>query len=1088
MDLLKFLENQKVKLAVGNLTLGRKNNFREVFFEGGSVYMVGDNFSGKVAVSRLIELKILGTTVSFEKLETMIVTMHLAKRLLPHALFEEGLINEEQFRLSAEEHIREELIDLLIRISGSFHFQDGRVPESLLKGDEITARIPVQLADVLSEMKRRLTIMAKFDLLVPSHEEIFVLTEKGMAAKQERKDDLVLQRVFDLIDGLRDMQSILSDTYFFAFPVISLIAKSLEDGLVKKTIHPELKGLSTHTFTRQDAEHYLPYYKNAVKYGVDELAARERLAVLYEKVERAEEAVIQYNFIGDAMYRMHQSGKAIKAYQRALQLRPGEILITDKITRIYREAAAEELEKGNIDQAIQFFQDALLVRPEAQEIFSDIVLLLIKERKLTDLAALCDRLVIAGKKMENREMAIHACRHIILQLPRNAAFRKKIINLYVDFGMIPEASMEMQVLARQYLERGQMPKAREMLEKMRRVGAGLKETRDLELQMTGPQMRKRSHATLRIFSLFTLFFLFYQAWGFYIWSTLRNTGAVAEAAVHEVANKSSYEASVEEIHAVELARKCEAFVHDFPASLFRGEAQALGSKLKVRVEQLHSTRVERIRAALLEARKNAIEGERDLALKALKPVLALGSDDPFHAEAEALALQVNKHPQSARDLHDEAEELKLHKDWKGVFRTYRKLVTTYPQSKLSAGIQLPVLLKSRPPGAIVLEVVGPETRKPLGATPHVVWLPSGETLQIEVTAEGHATIKSEVSEADGGEKVLVLPRKPRWVKNIDGALAAPPTIADRVVICGTSKGTVISLNASTGEPFWPEYHNAGQSIVAPAVLTGDRLFTVWSDRRVLVMTAVSSEATPAAGNRLHVSADIPLPSLASTSIHLLSGSPLFVIGTLSGELHAYHAETGAHAWSLALEAVAVEIRDLERDLLVTTAKGQLLRVQTDPRRVVWRNDTVCPDGILQAMPLQTNVLAVTRRNDFIYLDLVTGKAQPGVPILVNVTLHVNPRERKVFAIDRSGTISLLSPETAKPLNSQALKLHPPFATPLPGALVVLREDRKGFVVVDSERLEVSWTAEAKKIITVIAGNEKHIVSLTEDGKLSLYGR
>lgn len=1088
MDLLKFLENQKIKLAVGNLTLGRKNNFREAFFEGGSVYMVGDNFSGKVAVSRLIEQGILGTIVSVEKLETMIVTMNLAKRLVPHSLFEEGLISEEQFMRSAEEHILEELVEILIRISGSFHFQDGRVPESLLKGDEITARIPVQLVDLLAEIKRRLTLTAKLELLVPSHEEIFVLTEKGMAAKQERKGDLVLQRVFDLIDGMRNLQSILRDTYFFAFPVISLVAKSLEDGLVKKTIHPELKGLSTHTFTRQDAEHYLPYYKNAVKYGVDELAARERLAVLYEKVDRVEEAVIQYNFIGDAMYRMHQSGKAIKAYQRALQLRPGEILITDKITRIYREAAAEELEKGNVDQAIQFFQDALLVRPEAQEIFSDLVLVLIRERKLTDLAALCDRMVLAGKKMENREMAIHACRHVILQLPRNAAFRKKIINLYVDFDMIPEASTEMQALARQYIERGQMPKAREMLEKMRRVGAGLKETRDLELQMTGPQTRKRSHATLRIFSLFTLLFLFYQAWGFYIWTTLRNTGAVAEAAVHEVANPSSYEASVEEIRAVNLARKCEAFVHDFPVSLFRGEAQALGAKLKVRVEQLHSTRVERIRAALLEARKSAIEGEKKSAQNALDPILKLGSDDPFHIEAKALALQVNKHSQSARELQDEAEELKLHKDWKGVFRTHQKLVTAYPQSKLSAGIQLPVLLKSSPPGASVLEVVGPETREPLGVTPHVVWLPPGETLHIEVSAEGHATLKAEVSEADGGEKVLVLPRKPRWVKNVEGTLAATPTIAGGMVIVGTSKGAILSLNASTGEPFWPEYHNAGQSIVAPAVLTGDRLFTVWSDRRVLVMTAVSSEATPAAGHRLHVAADILLPSLASTSIHLLSGSPLFVIGTRSGELHAYHAETGAHAWALALEAVAVDIRDLERDLLVSTANGMLLRVQTDPRRVVWRNDTVCPDGILQAMPLQTNVLAVTRRNDFVYLDSETGKVLRGVPILGNITLHVNPKERKVFAIERSGTISLLSPETAKPLNSQTLKLHPHSTTPLPGAIVVLREDRKGFVVVDSESLEVSWTAEAKKPIAVIAGNEKHIVSLTEDGKLSLYER
>ena len=51
-----------------------------------------------------------------------------------------------------------------------------------------------------------------------------------------------------------------------------------------------------------------------------------------------------------------------------------------------------------------------------------------------------------------------------------ACSRKKLINLYLDFDMNEEAVAEMEGCIEQYLSRGQVAKAEELVEKMRRSG------------------------------------------------------------------------------------------------------------------------------------------------------------------------------------------------------------------------------------------------------------------------------------------------------------------------------------------------------------------------------------------------------------------------------------------------------------------------------------------------------------------------------------------------------------------------------------------------------------------------------------------
>ncbi|MBI4601511.1 MAG: hypothetical protein HY721_06060, partial [Planctomycetes bacterium] len=670
MDILKFLESQTRKKTVGTLTLGKRKSFREVFFQGESVYLVGDRFSGKVALSKLAELGIPGRRVSAAELEAVIAETDRTRNLVASALRERGLLDDAEFLAAAQENLFEDLLELLFTGSGSFCFQEGRVPEYILSGEDVAVRVPLSAEAAAAELRRRAQLLPALEVLVPSREEILVLTEKGLGLRQRGEGDAVLRRLLELVDGLRDLGSIIDASCLHEIPAISQVARALETGAAKKTIHPELKGLSTHTCTREEAERYLPHLKNAVKYGVDELAGRERLAVVYEKLGCVDEAVIQYNFVGDALYRAGKASKAIKAYQRALALKPTEVLVAHKITGIYSKAAEEEIAAGNTAQAVAFLQGALKLRPEDPDVFARLLQLLVREQKLQDLAGVCDFVAAHARRTGNPEAAIQAYRGVLQELPRSAAFRKKLINLYLDFGLNAEATQEMQALASDYVERGQAGKAQELVEKMRKVGTGGREARQLERRVTASLAQDRRRAPPRLFLAFAACFLAYQVWSYGIWTDLRRGAATAQASGEPALGLAP---AAEEASCLEAARRCEAFIAGFPFSLFRPEAERLLALQRERGGGLAARREERARRILLEARAQACEGRREAAATLLEPLLALPAGCASRAEAEALIEEVRRHELSAEQLLAAGRRL-VEEGWpKEAYRAYRRL-------------------------------------------------------------------------------------------------------------------------------------------------------------------------------------------------------------------------------------------------------------------------------------------------------------------------------------------------------------------------------------------------------------------------------
>ena len=71
---------------------------------------------------------------------------------------------------------------------------------------------------------------------------------------------------------------------------------------------------------------------------------------------------------------------------------------TDNITKIYREAAEDELANRNTAQAIHLLEEALKMRPGDQEILGSLLKLLVGQKKLKEISRLCIRLIMSSPR------------------------------------------------------------------------------------------------------------------------------------------------------------------------------------------------------------------------------------------------------------------------------------------------------------------------------------------------------------------------------------------------------------------------------------------------------------------------------------------------------------------------------------------------------------------------------------------------------------------------------------------------------------------------------------------------------------------
>jgi tetratricopeptide (TPR) repeat protein len=1039
VELHKLLETQSQKKSVGTLTLNKNKRFREIFFEEDAIYLVGEIYSGKIAVSDVLLGLIKADHVSIGELQALPTKTDLTGTTLPEVLFQRGTISEQDFSVLLSAQLLEEIVDLFFNNELSFHFQEGRVPENLLDTESLVASTPVQISDVLDELRRRNTVLQKLTQLVPSADEVFVVTEMGMSYKQGRSYDIVLQEVFDLMDGFRDLKTIVRDSGLFEFDILSLIVETLEHGNLKKTLHPELKGISTNALSLADAENFLPYYKNAVKYGVDEIAARERLAAVYEKLQNVDDAVIQYNFIGDALYRMNKASKAVRAYQRALALKPGEPLITDKIWKIYIQAAEEELEQDRVDAAIPLLQAALRLRPDETTAFEPLAQALLAKERYKEIGELLDFLRAEAKKSGDSEAALHAFKIVTDALPKHAGFQRKLINLYLDCERLEEAQAAMLELANVYEQQGARSKARELREKVERVGTGKavsrkrREKRPRKESHRLVRTRAKSAVALRCFFAFFVLFFFYQACSLVVWSNVKAKHKVVLAlGMDPPPERMDFQEKSYEGRNQRFAADCKVFLNRFPRSLFLPEAEEFYQDARSRASELRARRDVLKRARLGEAKRLLdIEGDPNAALEIVEELAALRNEPGIEIDVERLREQATDSTEpTSRDLKKRAEQLVEEGHWKEAYEQFRRLLFRYPDSRPAGRITLPVVVESLPAGAAVLRIAPLLGEKQLGTTPFQTRMAPGSSRVYVLRQEGYFDQEIELLEPDRGEAGVrraphLLKRRPLWSNLLPSPLAAPPTLAEGILFLGTRDGGLFWFQPTgqkRGE--WKAPPNEIQTVnFKPAVSEG-QVYVVWNNARAGRLTVTSRHGR---NPPLHLTQKYSLGKLASTPFCVLPRRSMLVVGTRGGGLRGWSSEKSGgieRGWQTKIGAEATVVYrytpsgSSREELLVGTDGGDILRFTPDvnptkPPLRHWKQ-SVSPSPIVEIMRFGDQIaVRTTKTAELLLLDAVTGVVRAHPTLFGNRSLAFLPQKEAIYALAENGDVTVMSPGAEK---------------------------------------------------------------------------
>ncbi|MBN1441725.1 MAG: PQQ-binding-like beta-propeller repeat protein [Planctomycetes bacterium] len=1092
MHLLKLLEAQLQKKTVGTLVLGEENSFREVFFEKDDAYLCDDRYSGRIDAESLEQSGLIGTSIATDSLEAILATNDLTEEILPQVLHTQGLIGEAEYSRLAPLQIQEDIIDLFLHNGDSFHFQEKRVPERLLEEGGVASRTPVPIGELIQELQKHIEILRATRRVLPSRKEIFVVTAEGMAHSQAHPEDFVLQHLFGLIDGFRDLGILVENSRFYEPFVLHRIASYLEKEYLKKTILPEIKGVQVENLPRDKVSQYLPHFRNAVRHAVNPMDAREKLAALLEKTGDLDGAVVQYNFIGDGLYRMRKPGKAIGAYQHALALRPDDLAIVEKISRIYQHSAEQELDKGNVKDAIKLLESALQTRPDDPAVFQRLVEILLQNRNQRDLVDLCDRVIAAGKKQGNPQIGVDACRQILSNLPDNPLFQKKLVNIYLDFGQIEDAAAEMAVLAMIYQQKGQKERALDLADKIRRLRGEYPEVARIHRSLAeklGIRTRGRSRGALVVGLALGLLVVFsaYQVLGYIVWREVETSGvafARAERISRQMAADSDptrtppaldFDPTSAEAQSLHMASRCRQFAQSFPISFWRPRAEHLARLHSETGRALNREREKRKAEIISTAQAWAREGDRARVQECLAPLLGLRGEDPWKGEAVRILETMRTIQCSAQDLFDRARSLEESNRWRAAYSTYRSMLKAFPRSRLGKDLKLPVLLESRPEGAEVFQLADGQSPQPLGKTPLVVRLARGEMMKVILEAPGHHPLRMELYESDGESAPFVLQRKEAWTFHLPGNLGVSPATEGDLAVLGNDAGVVTALDIAARRVRWTLQRDRVNRLVGSPVIAPEGIYVTWNDKQVWLLDREPLEPAdagrPASARVLKTAA---LPGLArAPSLSLESG--LLLVGTLRKQISMFRRPELAPAGEIDIDEIPVHISRLsDGAVVVTTERGHILAVDLRDRAILWKRTIQSSPRIPPAL-VGSSVAVLTVESDLLLLDPETGS--PRAILSLDDHPHVcwSSLGDEIYAVNLEGHLRRLSALDGSEQNRRYIRWKVTSLARTESGLAILHEEDGLLYVVDPQTLQPLWSARAEAPLAALACSRGHIL-------------
>lgn len=1086
--LLSMLESLAQKNGVGTLVICHRDETYEVFVEDQLLYLAPDDYLGKVDLASLLEIQTRDARLDDSIIEAALRTTDLRRSLLAETLLHRDQVDRDDFEFLVLHQLVEELLTRAGRAPESIFFQDGHVPESLIGKGSLTSRYPLAMEETLKSVRRRVEKLQKLSRFIPDQKEVFVLTEKGMAKKQE---DLGIQKIFALLDGFRSLAVVENDCVLYPTYIESRIVEGLQEGWIKKTLLPEIRDVEPEQLAPEEAERMIPRFKTAIKYGADELLARQKFARLLLHLNRQDEAVIQFNFIGDTLFQIGRRGQALQAYFEGLKLSPGHAMIGEKILRIYHAEAEERLGKGNTQEAIKLYQNALEVEPDHLGSLLQLTRLYSQREDYRGLLELCDFVRGRARDLGKGDTAFQVVETALELSPGHSGLIRKRINLLLDFNEYARALDEMEKLALVYIENGQADKGASLVDKILRMDSSrshlLQHTRQPPPRAARERHIRNRRWFVRAALVLVLLGLADQFWSYTDLDPLRGESSRAQDALAltelppSLEEKARAVPTSREIELFGLAQQASTHTRRHPLSLFRWEARDLTASFKAAAENLKDLRQAYKQRVLDQIRVLVENGKIEDGRQRLALLDGCPDDDPIRVEATRIVEQGTRQELAAGTLFQEAMRLRKVGDLAGATTRLRNLLRDYPDSIYIRRIRFPISIRSAPDGARVSLDDGRQL-----TTPCILEIPAGATRFATITREGFRPRKVELKFNRGPGVQVFLEQLSLWEKAGSAPFAprAPQIIAGQVTAT-TTRGNVEMLDLGSGKSrLLYESRNLVQPITDP--------FDCGSH---VVILLNNGEIRRYRGGE-QVGAALKLPALITPQAAHLTPGNLIVMGNSARQIQAYDVEEHRIVHTMPGPGTLLDLRAVDSSRVIgLTDDQQMFLADVKAGTISWTVKLAHPargkPHVLDSGKDGRVALANTRGQIEQY-SLEDGQPErvhdfgPGISHLVPMF-----GSRRALTVDERGEAHVWDLNALKK-RSLGKRLHLKVGgvsswQEFEGGIVIV-QDTGQVLHLEGENLEPTWVypSDAGNRIVAATLQGRHLVLVSQKGKLLAY--
>jgi len=265
--------------------------------------------------------------------EDVLAKAAAGRRTLKSYLLASGELDEPTYDATIAAYVQELILPLFGWTRASFAFEEGKIKERIFDNEQLGCAVDLDPQAVAMEAARRADEWEGMAPYVPSDEDVLVLNGERPAGELPPQ----AERLFPLLDGTRDLATVIKDAPLKKFDVQKAVSNLVEQGVLVPATADRVRELATQAAAAGKITLAARRLEVALDLDPDDLETRIDLVRLFERAGRKFDAAREQTKLAAAQADRGDVDGALESYERAEVLSPGDLDVLEKILNLHEK-------------------------------------------------------------------------------------------------------------------------------------------------------------------------------------------------------------------------------------------------------------------------------------------------------------------------------------------------------------------------------------------------------------------------------------------------------------------------------------------------------------------------------------------------------------------------------------------------------------------------------------------------------------------------------------------------------------------------------------------------------------------------------